>query len=69
MEGEIRALTLDLRATEDNLRRAMSKIKVLRGNDGAAKKCGVKRSKRKNHKNVAEEDTARRPRAGLLDYF
>ena len=69
MEGEIRALTPELSATEDDLRRAMSKIKVLRGNDGAAKKCGVKRSKRKNHKNVTKEDTARRHRAGLLDYF
>ena len=46
MEGEIRALTTDFRATKDDLRGAMDEIK--------AKKCGVGSSKRKNHKNVAK---------------
>ena len=69
MEGEIRVLMTDLRATKDNLRRVMSKIKVLRGNDGAARKCSVKRSKRKNHKNATKEVTTRWPRSGPLGYF
>ena len=54
MEGEIRALTRDLRAKKDDLNGAMDEIKIWRGKDDATKKCGFGSEKSKHHKNVVK---------------
>jgi hypothetical protein len=58
MEGEIRALTTDLRATKDDLCEAMDEIKTWRGKDDAA----FISEKSKNHR-TWRRGAARRPRA------
>jgi hypothetical protein len=52
MEGKIKALMTDLRATKDDLRGAIYKLKTWRGKVDAVKRQGVDSAMRKSHKNA-----------------
>ena len=58
MEGKIRALPMDLRATKDNLCWVINEIKTWRSKEDFAKNPGVGSVKRrKSHKNTAKRDS------------